>query len=731
MSKLQGIVLSFLFLSIIFTGEVFAEMVVRPKTDKVDVYGTFRADVLLPGFEENTFDPEKVRVEAFIDIPGGEEHKVPLFCFDNTAGKGSIWKLRYTPREQGRYSYSIRCVAQGSRMRSGAFSFSVAPGPAKGFLRRSENNPFYFIFDNGEAFFGIGHNIAWVYKNSVKVFERYFANLSGNGGNLTRIWSSSWSFPLEWEKLGHYDRTASDKLDRVVDLAEKYGLYFIFTVDTYGSLMDEMGAWDEQDWAENPYNVRNGGPCEKPSDFFTDPEAIRLYKNRLRYIISRWGYSPHLMAFELWNEYNAPADWVEEICGHIRELDVHGHFITTSHGYPWGKTFDEEEIWELDNIDLISEHLYADATKDGTVPLVLRKSRFLSSHYEKPFIFSEFGIDSSKSDKVFDPAGIGTALHNSIWASSVSRSFGTAMNWWWDDYIRPKKLYGHYKALASFLGGVNWNADEVKYAEAGPVFFKGQGDPDKVYVDLRLMPEDKWGRARTEGIKVTEKGDIPGIAQPNKYLHGKTKKEFKTDQVFLVDYPGQGEFRVKVGTVSQGGVLEIYVDDEKRLKKELPAGSGEGPWEKSMYLKKYDVYQCRYDREFSVTVPRGQHTVTLSNSGRDWIGIERITLTDYLARGTANVRNPGLVIGDTIIFWVQNVQFNWFNTFNRIGPDVIEGAYFFVYGMEESEYRVEWWDTFKGTVISEARLTPEEGRLRLDMPDLYRDLACKIKKVEN
>ncbi len=46
----------------------------------------------------------------------------------------------------------------------------------------------------------------------------------------------------------------------------------------------------------------NGGPAATPKDFFTNAESKAMYKNRLRYLIARWGYSPAIAAWEFFNE---------------------------------------------------------------------------------------------------------------------------------------------------------------------------------------------------------------------------------------------------------------------------------------------------------------------------------------------------------------------------------------------------------------------------------------------
>ena len=71
------------------------------------------------------------------------------------------------------------------------------------------------------------------------------------------------------------------------------------------------------DWYLSYYNVANGGFLSKPQglllyirfslwlfipDFFTDERAKADYRNRLRYLVARYGYSTSVFAWEFFNE---------------------------------------------------------------------------------------------------------------------------------------------------------------------------------------------------------------------------------------------------------------------------------------------------------------------------------------------------------------------------------------------------------------------------------------------
>ncbi len=48
---------------------------------------------------------------------------------------------------------------------------------------------------------------------------------------------------------------------------------------------------------------------------------------------------------------------------------------------------------------------------------------------------------------------------------------------------------------------------------------------------------------------IANSGDITG-AEPNKYLHGKAKRDFQVDHIYQVEYPRDGKFIIHIDIVS-------------------------------------------------------------------------------------------------------------------------------------------------------------------------------------
>ncbi|MGD2279058.1 MAG: DUF5060 domain-containing protein [Candidatus Omnitrophota bacterium] len=718
-------VLAFFF----FSCEGRAEAIkVTSKPEKVAQYEPFILKISLPYHFENPSDPENVKLEVGITIPSGRNITMPAFCYRNKkGGEESLWEVRFTPAEKGRYIYFIKLQSPKASERTPARFFDVNSGKGKGFLRKGKDNPFYPVFDSGEVFFGLGHNIGWTSGNSVEAFEAYFKDFEKSGCNLTRIWTNvPWALPIENIELGAYNEKNCDKLDTIIKLAEKYGVYVILVLDSYGALMHETGEWNENVWKDNPYNKAKGGPCEKPEDFFKNETAKRYYKNRLRYVISRWSYSPNVASFELWNEMDIPRGWAKEILAYIKETNPHGQLLTTSLGYPWGNNFDEHWIWGLRDMDIVQWHVYGERVKD-VVGNLISINRRLSSIYYKPILAGEFSMDSSVNDKSYDPNGEGVSLHNSIWAAALTRSFSGPLNWWWAGYVRGKNLYHHYQALRNFIKDIDWGARKITFIDTTPVVFENLKRRRVSYSDIRIPTVKKWGDTTFKEFIIENNGDVKG-GLVNGYLHGRLKSKFKITPVFHVDYPADGKFVIRVDTVSQGGRLIVFMDGKEVLSKDFPVGTGEGPWQRSLFRRDKDIFQCVYNTDVEINVPRGKHTIRLENIGKDWIGIKRVILKNYKSDYFANARVLGLAVGKEMLFWAQNKDYNWRNVYNNEEIPEIKGASFSAEDVEDGVYKVEWWDTFQGKVVSRENVSTKRGTLSINLPDFTKDIACKARK---
>ena len=709
------------FIVLIFTNSISAPAStgirdVRFNTKILTVYDLLEVTVYL--------DKDKVISRSYSDISVSADIKTPTndHISVNAFPSGKGWKIRYTPTEIG--DHAINVLINNTAQNAGQYNFKVKNGNNTGFLHKNHENNFV-NFDDGSPFFGIGFNVCWVSNNDPKIYRNYFKKMSENGCNLTRIWiNTPWGFDLENTKLGVYDQDTSEKIDSVLALAKEYNIYIIFVIDTYGSLMPESGHWGEGGWQRNPYNKNRGGPCHAPEDFFTDKNAREHYKNRLNYIISRWGYSPNILAFEFWNEKYSPLNWLHEMSDYFKDNDINKHLLTTS--LPSSVLPKNQfSTWNTRNIDIVQYHVYGNNAQN--LPEYLSSSIIdANSKFNKPILIGEFGLDSFQNDKNIDRAGYAVGLHNSLWITSLSGSFSTPLNWWWAGYIHAKDLYSHYDALNRYLGGTDWNSMDLSFLRTSMVKHL-HPKPVSTYSKIVINTVKTWGDTEHSQFRLRSNGKIIG-GPVNYYLHGKSKKDLKTAPTFNVSFPTKGKFQFHIDKVSQGANIRVYLDGNIVKRIDLPAGEGKGKWLKSFHIKEYDIYQCIYDLNVSIDIPAGKHTIKLENTGLDWAGIDSITFDDLKSDIYANVDISGLQIGTNSLFWIYNRENTWENILNGNKASRVNNIYFEIFDLENGKYSLEWWDTYKGTVIKRSNIEVRANTARLIPPSFTRDIAGKLIK---
>lgn len=443
----------------------------------IGLYKKFELTLDINATYDNPYDPEDIDLAAEFISPSEKKYAIPGFFYQYykravengqellTAEGSPAWKIRFTPAEKGTWKYKIRIKDRTGEIVSQEATFECQPSREHGFVRISAENPLYFEFDDKTSYFAIGMNVCWYDKPNKRGtidYDNWYKKMSENGMDFSRLWASaSWGFALEWNDtgLGNYTKRLDRawQLDYVIDLSETLGIYNMLCFLNHGPFSNTANS----EWANNPYNKANGGPCEKPSDFLVNANAKKYFKRQLRYIVARWGYSPYIACWEWWNEVdhtdfnlNELAPWIREMNGYLDSLDPYNRPRSISFAKKSG-----DEFFSMPEITFTQKHRYAIGQ---WASVVAYDSRKMTKKYNKPFIMSEFGHSWRNGQDCVsaDPEGI--HLHNAIWSSAVSGSAGTAMIWWWDSYVDPQDLYHHYKALARFVENERWTSGNFK-----------------------------------------------------------------------------------------------------------------------------------------------------------------------------------------------------------------------------------------------------------------------------
>ncbi len=456
------------------------------------VWEPYEITLDLPVNVDNPFDPAQANLRAVFESPSGESFEINGFATRDytrklAGGKEQLtpegelpWKLRFTPTEPGDWTWQWSFTTASGTQQGGPQTLPVeeASDDRHGFLRVSPDDGRYLRFDDGTPYFAIGENLAWYGERGTYDYDAWFANLAERGVNYARLWMPSWAFGLEWTEpntLGNYTERLDRawQLDYVLDQAERHGIYILLSIQNHGA----FSLIANSEWDRNPYNAANGGPLAQPQEVFTNDEAKQLFERRLRYIVARWGASPNVLGWELWNEVDlASTDlddvvpWHDEMSSKLRDFDPYDHLISTSTSLPWGisavgatdlTSFDTPlfDFWRLPNIDFSQIHLYALGGSSIDFSDVLPDMSANLRRFGKPVLVAEAGVNPLGPDETMasDPGGIG--FHDMLWAGLFAQTMGTGMSWWWDNVIDPQDWYFHFGAISRMTKNIAFDRE--------------------------------------------------------------------------------------------------------------------------------------------------------------------------------------------------------------------------------------------------------------------------------
>ncbi len=430
---------------------------------------------------ENPFDPEVVDVAGHFRAPSGQLLDVPGFYYQDYArmldGQGNeklspvgepCWKVRFSPTEPGKHEYFVTVNDERGRLRSATGSFTAEPpNDSRGRVRISKADPRYFEFENGDFYFPMGINMRdggdqAAAQRGTYAFDEFLPAFRQAGLSFVRTWMSAWWASIEWsdkydsryDGVGRYCMYNAWRLDHALELAEEEDLFIELTLNSHGQLRRDRF---DAEWEYNPYSAANGGPVATPSLFFLSPSAKDLFRQRYRYIAARWGYSQHIMSWDLWNEIDLidaypqlkgdVADWHREMAGYLRDVDLGRHLITTHYclHFSWDAG---RSLFQLPNIDYIQADAYWPSKH---IADDMNRGYGLRANIEKPYIVIEYGPQTAGIEKK-SRQEIEAFYRIGLWGSVVTPMASPAQFWYHDIWMRDAYAR-HNHALAQFLAG--------------------------------------------------------------------------------------------------------------------------------------------------------------------------------------------------------------------------------------------------------------------------------------
>ena len=643
------------------------------------VYSRIEASFNISGLTTDPFDYTVTDVHVQLVQPDTSTLSLPAF-FDG----GTTWRVRHTPTTLGFHQVAgVTLNGQPltvSNLQPNSWTVN-GPSVGPGYIAVDPVNTNRFITSDGRRYFPVGHNVAWDVNSSTNVVG-LFAKLGGTRENWSRVWMNDWDGKnLDWPKPGPFGQlnlTVAQKWDGIVSAAEQAGVYFQLTFQHHGQYSTNV----DPEWNSNPYNAANGGFLTNAVQFFTNTTAKALTKRKLRYAVARWGYSPAIMAWELFNEvqftqaaqagqWNIIGAWHDEMAQFIRSQDPYHHLITTSSDVT-------QPIWN--QCDYYTHHDYpSDLISALADPIGVPTGKPV-----KPIFGAECGLDNTPHLGVNAP----------IWAGLMGAQAGNSQPWWWDR-IDADNDYNGFHAVRDFVlySGL---ADQDGLVKSTPHVTSSQNS------SLVFGPGGGYATAAQDTFTVGDAAPS-GIGTLPSFLQGNFHRNMTPNgYTFLANYPaGGGTFSAQVLTIAAAGAgLRVTVDTATTNQILFPATGAD---QNTNYV-------------MTVNVPAGQHTVRLWNPGQDWVNLGNLTLNPYVSIvGAYQVGNSNFA---ALWFWHRT---NIYNP-NAGGP---LSASVVLNGLRPGTYSGTWWDTFQGTAVSNFSFSVGAGTngVPLTSPPVLRSFA--------
>jgi hypothetical protein len=125
-----------------------------------------------------------------------------------------VWRARFAPVLIGPYSARVECSDANGTRRSPPVAFQCTPSANRGFVRVSRSDSRYFEFSEGQPFFPIGQNLAFIGESQFvtpprvpEIFQRLSTQRRQLPAHLDRL-----------PRLGDGDRGAQERVGTLVEL---------------------------------------------------------------------------------------------------------------------------------------------------------------------------------------------------------------------------------------------------------------------------------------------------------------------------------------------------------------------------------------------------------------------------------------------------------------------------------------------------------------------------------
>jgi len=685
------------------TGRSQVQIGLSTSQEEAGKYGKVELRIEVGREYVNPFDPCEAEVNVVIAAPGGKSLVLPAFfgqeyerrdlqrdgktvawCYPRGTGG---WKARFAAMEVG--TYTARAVLKDGQgeITSAPVTFESVASASKGFLQAGKEDPRFLQFSEGQPFFAIGQNLAFIGEGqhvTLPRAEEIFGKLAANGANCLRIWTccEDWALAIEarksvwgrsWAKASFIVPVPGDEGNPQARKCVK--------------IEGQNGASVTAD-PSHPAALQPGTKYVISGKLKVDgPEAVRVQVGG--------------------NEWKVPAasDWqsfAEEFTTGANEYWLgRVTFSLAGEGKAWldGLSLKEaaggaELLWEADvnrpvrgyynPLDCFMLDQIVEAAEQNGIYLMLcaiARDLYMSSLSKVDSVEYRQATADAKKFMRYAVARWGYSTSVAAWEYFNEMDPGKPTNKFYEEvgrYLEQVDIYRHPRTTSTWAP----SSRDCRHAQ------------------IDIAQEHHYMRPDDDDFK----DEVESILRQSRWL-----RENAPGKPALI-----GEFGL---ATAKWGQSDYMKQDREGVHfhnclwaSALSGVSGTAMfwwWEQ---LDRQDAYH-HYK-------PLATFLASFSPAG-----VRQTTA----AISDARVRVLGYQ-GDTrACLWLVNRQTTWWNmVVDKQEPDAINSAVVTVDGLHSGSYAVLWWDTYKGEPVSRQTLSSDQGQLTLAVPPFTRDLACRI-----
>ena len=353
-------------------------------TQVVPQYGLFEISFTSEEKWDNPFwDPA---VWATFTSPSGKPARVDGFYYG-----GGEWRVRFVPRELGRWTYAA-VHGSGTQQMKKQGSFQCKGVHGRGFLRISPRNPYRLEYEDGTPFYPIGVQTGgyttvgfdgpWAGQHWEMVPVAQWCRAFEGAANLARWQMRPGGRPghglaliAGYSRLDRYDTDAAAEMDGLFRLERQHGFAHILTP------FEDMSLWGDR--------LSAFGAARDLEQYKSlQAKNLPLQEKYLRYLVAR--FACYVDIWELFNEDSyAPNDYLAHLAKVVRDADPYDHIITTNYARP-------KQPW----CEVVTWHEYMGMPANGVDAYLAGEiSKFKA--YGKVVLNTEFGNQGWLSN--YDP----------------------------------------------------------------------------------------------------------------------------------------------------------------------------------------------------------------------------------------------------------------------------------------------------------------------------------------